>query len=144
MAKHGDRTGSANTHTREVDFCASVQEKSGAIIHMSTSHESANEEKCDARAVLPNRSKCNRMAELDEFRRFESWSLERTGSEGNRERSPGATVRRSEGIVSKMNSIPIAGSRRRSTPRDANDIRRNESRGSLELASYGFNRETRW
>lgn len=91
MAKHGDRTGSAK-HTREVDFCAKRTGELGAIIHMSTSHESANEEECDARGST-NRSKCNQTAELDEFRGFDpgAWIKK------NRERSPGATCPRIRG-----------------------------------------------
>lgn len=86
--------GQRTHHTEKSVSRVRRREIDGAIIHISTSHDSANEEECDSRGST-NRSKCNQTAELDESRRFD---LEACGQR-NRKRS------KIRGIVRKMNSI---------------------------------------
>lgn len=88
MAEHGDRTGSTNTLEKSIS-----RERTGEIdelIHMSTSHESADEEECDA-CDSTNQSRCNQTAELGESRRFDL-GVWRPGQKDGK-RSPGAIRR---------------------------------------------------
>lgn len=126
MAKHGDRTGSAR-YTRDVDFSCKRIGEIGAIIHMSTSHESANEEECDARGStesieVQSNGRARRISKIRaRIREIGNDRLARLSAD------PRGRLKDVFHSIAVVEDAPH---------RDANDARRDEG-GSLEIASYG-------